>query len=48
VLGKLARELEQQALEGKTTGMARGLEQLRSALDDFLVASAATIKEHPL
>ena len=48
VLAKLARELEQQALDDRTTGLARGLVQLRSAFDDFLLASAATIKDRSL
>ena len=45
VLGKLARGLEQQALDGRITGIAGGLAQLQSAFDDFLLASAATIKD---
>ena len=48
VLAKLARELEQQALAGRTTGLARGLIQLRAAFDEFLLASAATIKDRSL
>jgi PAS domain S-box-containing protein len=46
VLAKLARTFEKQALEGRTTGLARGLVELRCALDDFLLASAATIRNH--
>ena len=46
VLGKLARELEKLALEGRTTGLDRGLVELHAAFDDFLQASAATIKEN--
>jgi PAS domain S-box-containing protein len=45
VLAKLARTLEEQALEGRTTGLDRGLVELHNAFDDFLLASAATIKE---
>jgi CheY-like chemotaxis protein len=45
VLAKLARALEQQALEGRTTGLDRGLVELHNAFDEFLLASAATIKE---
>ena len=45
VLAKLARRLEKEALEGRTGALAAGLASLRSALDDFLQASAATIKD---
>ena len=45
VLGKLARALEKQALEGHTTGLERGLVELHAAFDDFLHAAAATIKD---
>jgi PAS domain S-box-containing protein len=45
VLGKLARTLEQQALDGRTTGLARGLVELHGAFDDFLQASTATTKD---
>ncbi len=45
VLARLARELEQQALEGRTAGIARGLVQLHAEFDNFLLASAATIKD---
>jgi len=48
VLAKLARALEKQALEGRTTGMERGLVELHGALDDFLQASANTIKDRAL
>ncbi|GAC1601684.1 MAG: hypothetical protein NVS3B2_04770 [Ramlibacter sp.] len=45
VLAALARKLEQEALEGRTGGLGAGLAALRSALADFLQASAATIKD---
>ncbi len=45
VLARLARELEHQALEGRTAGIARGLVQLHAEFDNFLLASAATIKD---
>ena len=45
VLGKLARELEKLALDGRTAGLNRGLVELHAAFDDFLHASATTIKE---
>ena len=45
LLARLARTLEQQALAGRTTGLERGLMELRSAFDDFLQASTATIKD---
>ena len=48
VLGKLAKALEQQALEGRTTGLDRGLVELHAAFDDFLQASTATIKDRAL
>ena len=44
-LARLARTLEQQALEGRTNGLARGLVNLHAALDDFLAASATKIKD---
>jgi CheY-like chemotaxis protein len=48
VLGKLAKALEKQALEGRTTGLDRGLVELHAAFDDFLQASTATIKDRAL
>ncbi|MFC5500012.1 response regulator, partial [Caenimonas terrae] len=48
VLAKLARTLEKQALEGHTTGLERGLADLRAAFDEFLHASATTIKDRAL
>jgi HPt (histidine-containing phosphotransfer) domain-containing protein len=45
LLAKLALALEKQALEGRSTGLDRGLVELHAALDDFLPAAAATTKD---
>ena len=44
-ISKLAREMEQQALDGHTAQVEQGLEALRAALEDFLQASSVTAKD---
>lgn len=45
VMSKLARELEQLALEGRTAAVAQGLIALQSAFQDFVAARAATMQD---
>ena len=48
VMAKLARELEQAALDGRTATVAQGLIALQLALQDFVAARAATMQgQHP-
>ena len=46
-LGKLARALEQQALNGNCAQVAQGMGALQSALDAFLLVNSETTKDIP-
>ena len=46
-LGKLARALEQQALNGHCAQVAQGMGALQSALDAFLMLNSETTKDMP-
>lgn len=45
VLSRIARGLEQQALDGQLAQVAPGIETLQAALDHFLLVQAATMKD---